>query len=195
LTLQEIEAKELQLKSEMVAALEETKGKKPASAEFDAAYGKYLTAKANLAKIPAELTKAKTEANSGALLTVGATVSDAITQLIVGLKVAELLGEPVKVVRYSIGDDGKPSVRFNTTASTPKVKGERKVGNGHTQIVAPDGTKQSLTKFVLAHATDAEKASKEYKYPHTQADSKPKFDAFCASHNLTGFLYETPEAS
>jgi hypothetical protein len=197
MTIQEIETREKALHAEMTAALEGAKGKKPASAEFDEAYGKYLAAKANLAKIPAELAKAKAEANSGALKSVGETVAQAIAKLVEGLKVAELLGEPVKVVRYIVGEDGVAVVGFNPTTriATKGPKGERKTGNGHVAIIAPDGSKQSLTKFVLAHATDAEKASKEFKYPHSQVDTKPKFDAFCASHNLTGFVYEVPEAT
>lgn len=195
MTIQEVEQREKQLQSEMTVALQAAKVLKPATAEFDEAYGRYLAAKANIAKIPAELARVKLEANSSALATVGATVSDAIAQLVAGLKVAELLGETVKVVRYQVNDAGIASVSFNAKGKAPAAKGERKVGNGRTQIAASDGSKQSVTKFVLAHATDAEKSSAAFKYPHTQADSKPKFDAFCASHNLTGFTYEVPEGT
>jgi hypothetical protein len=59
-------------------------------------------------------------------------------------------------------------------------------------IVSPDGSKLSLTKFVMTHATEAEKASAEYKYPHTRVDSKPKFEEFCTAHALSGYIYETP---
>jgi len=195
MTIAEVEAKGTALQTEMAAALESLKGKKPASAEFDEAYGKYLGAKAALSKIPAEIAKAKAEQNAGALKSVATTVSEAITKLCEGLKVAELMGEPVATVRYVV-INGVASVDFNKTVrlATKGPKGERKAANGHVAIIAPDGSKQSLTKFVLAHATDAEKSSKEFKYPHTQVDTKPKFDAFCASHNLSGFVYEIPEA-
>jgi hypothetical protein len=78
--------------------------------------------------------------------------------------------------------------------ATKGPKGERKVSAGHTKVVSPDGSKLSLTKFVMANATDAEKSSPAYKYPHTRVDSKPKFDQFCESHGLTGYVYEVPEA-
>jgi hypothetical protein len=197
MTIQEIEAKEKQLQAEMAAALTEAKTAKPATEAFDVTYGKYLAAKGNLAKIPAELAKAKAEANSGALKAVGATVGEAIGKLVEGLKVAELLGEPVKVVRYIVNDDGSVTVGFNPTTrlATKGAPRERKAANGHTQVVSPDGTKQSLTKFALAHASDEEKKACTYKTgvtPHVLIDTKPKFDAFCVAHNLSGFVYEVP---
>lgn len=193
MTIQEVEAKGQQLQADMGAALQEAKSQKPATPEFDASYGKYLAAKAALAKIPEDLAKAKLEANSTAIKTVNATVADAITQLVMGLKVAELLGAPVSILRYVVINDVATVVFNPTTRLSTKSKGERKVSNGHVQIKAPDGSKLSLTKFVLANATDAEKSSAAFKYPHTQVDSKPKFDVFCVAHNLTGYLYELPE--
>ena len=193
MTIQEVEAKGLQLQTDMGAALQEAKGQKPATPEFDASYGKYLAAKAALAKIPDDLAKAKLEANSTAIKTVSATVADAITQLITGLKVAELLGAPVSILRYVVINDVATVVFNPTTRLSTGGKGSKKAAAGHIQIVAPDGTKQSLTKFALAFATDAEKATAAFKYPHTQVDSKPKFDAFCTAHGLTGYIYELPE--
>jgi hypothetical protein len=87
-----------------------------------------------------------------------------------------------------------PAVVFNpvtkVAASGPKAaKGTRK---GHNFVNAPDGTKMSLTKFVMTTATDTEKATAEFKYPHTRVDSRPKFDEYVKSHNLAGYTYEMP---
>jgi len=199
MTVTEVEAKKTNLETELTTALAAAKVLEPATPEFDEAYGRYLTAKAAIAKIPDEIASAKLAENADAIKSASATVAEGITQLLEGLKVAELLGKPVIALAYhrAVNADGTIStgVNFNPTvhikASGPKVAKEAK-GAGHTMIVGPDGARLSLTKFVLTNATDAEKASPEFKYPHTRVDSRPKFDAFVASHNLTGYTYETP---
>lgn len=193
MTIVEVEAKKTNLEAEMATALEAAKVLTPATAEFDDAYGRYLAAKANLFKIPEEIAKAKTAENAGAISAAGDTTAEAITQLVDGLKVADLLGVPVIALRYTVDAAGKAGVIFNPIVKVKAAGGgtKRTPGTGRTVIVDPEGNRLSLTKFVLAYATDAEKATPEYKYPHGQVDSKPKFEAFCLAHSLTGFTYET----
>lgn len=196
LTVTEVEEKQVKLEAELSTALEAAKVLTPATAEFDEAYSRYLAAKAAIAKIPDELSKAKIAENSAVIATAGSQVADAIEQLIEGLKVSELIGAPVTALRYAIDAEGKKLVVFNPVTRLASSGGKREAkGTGHTMIVDPEGNKLSLTKFVLANATDEEKASEAFKYPHTQVDSKPKFEAFCESHNiaLAGFVYETPK--
>lgn len=194
MTTAEVQTKETQLQAELATALEAAKVLTPATAEFDEAYGRYLSAKAAIAKIPEELSKAKIAENAVVIATAGTQIADSITQLIDGLKVEEMIGKPVESLRWAKDAEGKAGVAFNPVvklASTGKKSGASK-GAGHTVIVTPEGERLSLTKFVLAHATDAEKASEEYKYPHTRVDTHPKFEQFVKDHNLTGFTYETP---
>ncbi len=204
MTIQDIEERKVKLEGELTTALEAAKVLTPATAEFDEAYGRYLTAKSAIDKIPDEIAKVKQSENAEAIKTAGITVGEAIIQLIDGLKVAELIGVPVNALRFyntpSKDEAGVETmsmgVVFNPVAATRKAgtgTGGKK-GGGRTVIVAPDGDKFSLTKFVLAHATDAEKESPEYKYPHTRVDTKPKFEEFCSTHTLTGYAYETPSA-
>jgi len=201
MTVNEVEEKKIQLETALQTALEAAKVLTPATPEFDEAYGRYLASKAELAKIPSELQKAKLVENAEAIKTAGNTVTEAIFQLTEGLKVAELLGSPVIALRYyrTVGRDeaGKESVStgvvFNPVAQlkTKRAPKESK-GVGRTVIRSADGTKTSLTKFVLDYATEDEKASARFKYPHTVIDTKPKFDLFCEKHNLRGFVYEVP---
>ena len=197
----EIEAKKTTLESALATALEAAKVLTPATPEFDEAYGRYLTAKAALVKIPDELAAAMRLENKAAIDADATVACDAIFQLVEGLKVADKLGVPVVALRYyrieRTDGEGKVSVEqgvvFNPVASKAAPKGERKTkGAGHTQIVTPEGERLSLTKFVLANATEEDKASDKFKYPHSFVDSKPKFDTFCTSHSLVGFTYETP---
>lgn len=195
MNIQEIQAKETSLQATMATALEAAKVLTPATVEFDEAYGRYLSAKTNLAKIPDELAKAKQAENAGAIVQCGTQIAEAIGQLVVGLKVAELVGTPIIVLNYAVDSEGKalvvfnPIVKIKSTGSKSSTKGA-----GRTVVVDSQGEKLSLTKFVLEHATDTEKASPEFKYPHTKVDSKPKFEAFCKEHSLTGFTYEVPQA-
>lgn len=196
MTTVEVEAKQKALEAEMATALEAAKVLTPATAEFDDAYGRYLAAKANLAKIPAEIAAAKTAENAEAIKVCGTQIAEAVGQLVDGLKVADLIGTPVIALRYTVDSEGKAGVIFNPVIKVKAAGGAKKTpGAGRTVIVDPNGEKWSLTKFVLAHATDAEKASPEYKYPHGQVDSKPKFEAFCTAHSLTGYIYETAAAA
>ena len=199
MNLQEIEVKEKQLVVEMTTALEAAKVLTPATPEFDEAYTRYLASKASIAKIPTEIAAAKVAENAVAIAAAEVTVAEAVAKLLEGLKVADLIGEPVIALRYyrivKTDEAGVETVstgaKFNPTAVSKKT-GARKPGTGRTTVVSADGTKQSLTKFVLEHATAEEAASDEYKYPHTQVDSKPKFEKFCESHKLTGFTYQLP---
>lgn len=198
-TVLEVEAKAEQLTVEMTTALEAAKVLTPATPEFDEAYGRYLASKAGIAKIPAEIATAKVAENAGAIAAAEVTVSEAIAKLLEGLKVAELIGEPVIALRYyriaKADEAGVETVsigaKFNPVAALKKT-GASKAGTGRTTIVSADGSHQSLTKFVLEHATEEEKGTDAYKYPHTQVDSKPKFEAFCTAHNLSGFVYQLP---
>jgi len=196
MTIVEVQAKETALRTEMGTALEAAKVLTPATPEFDEAYSRYLAAKANLAKIPTELTAARVAENAGAIQVCAAQVAEAIGQLVVGLKVADLTGAPVTALRYAIDADGKALVVFNpvTIVRTKSFGSKVTGGAGRTVVVDPAGERWSLTKFVLTNATEAEKASPEYKYPHSQVATKPKFEAFCQTHQLVGFTYEAPKA-
>jgi len=193
-TVQEVEAKKVKLEADMATALVAAQALVPATAEFDEAYSRYLAAKSAIAKIPYEISKAKLAENATVIATAAGQVAEAIAQLCEGLKVVDMIGAPVTALRYAIDAEGKKLVVFNpvTKLSSTTSKREAK-GAGHTVIVDAEGNRLSLTKFVLANATEAEKASPEYKYPHSQVDSKPKFEAFCESHSLTGYVYETPK--
>ncbi len=190
MTVIEVEARKFSLEAELSTALEAAKVLTPATPEFDEAYSRYLSAKANLAKIPDEVIKAKVAENADAIKVASTQVGEAITQLVDGLKVADLMGVPVTALRYFTDSEGKVGVVFNPVTKVKSTSSPRTPGTGRTVIVDSEGNRLSLTKFVLAHATEAEKASPEYKYPHTRVDSKPKFEAFCASHSLTGYSHE-----
>lgn len=194
MTVTEVEAKQKTLEAEMATALEAAKVLTPATPEFDEAYSRYLSAKASIAKIPDEIAAAKLAENAEAIATAGASVAEAITQLCDGLKVADLLGKPVEALRFAIDAEGKALVVFNPVIRVAAARKKGVKGAGRTVIIDPAGEKWSLTKFVLEHATDAEKATPEYKYPHSQVATKPKFEAFCEAHKLTGYTYELPSA-
>lgn len=192
-TVQEVEAKKTTLEAEQATALEAAKVLTPATAEFDEAYGRYLAAKASLLKIPDEIAAATLAANAELIATAGAQVAEAIGQLLTGLEVEKLVGKPVICLRYAVDSESKALVVFNPiikVASTRKAGATK--GGGRTVIVDGEGNRLSLTKFVLAHATEAEKATDEYKYPHALVATKPKFEAFCTGHSLTGYTYELP---
>lgn len=191
---QEVEAKKVSLEAEMSTALEAAKVLTPATAEFDEAYSRYLGAKAGLAKIPEELAKAKLAENAEAIGVAAGQVAEAITQLVDGLKVADLLGTPVVALRYAVDGEGKALVVFNPIIKVKAAGAKTTKGAGRTVVVDPEGNKLSLTKFVLATASEAELKSDEFKYPHTRVDSKPKFEEYCTAHTLTGYTYETPSA-
>ena len=202
MTIQEIQAKQAQMEVEQNTALEAAKTLTPATPEFDEAYGRYLAAKAGIARIPDEIAKAKLTENAEAIGTAGNTVAEAITQLVEGLKVEDLLGTAVIALRYfrvvtpaTEAAEAKIStgVVFNPIMKLSTSKGGgKKTGMGRTIIVAADGSRLSLTKFVLATATEAEIASVEYKYPHVLVATKPKFEEYCTAHNLTGYSHELP---
>ena len=195
MTVQEVETKRQQLELERDIALEAAKVLVPATPEFDEAYERYLSAKASLTKIPAELAAAKLAQNAGAIQLAGVTVGEGIRQLVDGLGLEELLGTKVIAIRYTVNAEGKIGVVFNPVIALKSTgpKAPKTPGTGRTKIGYPDGTSTSPTKFVLAHTTEAEKATPAMKYPHTLIDSKPKFDAFVASHNLVGYTYAVPE--
>lgn len=196
MTVIEVEAKKISLEAELNTAAEATKVLTPVTPEFDEAYSRYLAAKTALAKIPEEISKAKIAENAEAIAQCGGQVAEAIGQLVTGLKVEELIGTPVTSLRYFIDADKKASVVFNPVVKVAtRGTGSRKDGKGgRTVIVDSEGNRQSLTKFVLEHATEAEKGTDAYKYPHTRVDSKPKFEEFCKEHTLTGYTYEVATA-
>lgn len=202
MTVIEVEQKKVQLETELGTALEAAKVLVPATPEFDEAYSRYLASKAALAKIPDELFKAKVEQNKDALHAAGVTIANAIRELEQGLGVENLLGQPVIAANYyrlvSVDNEGNEQVSTGCVFNPVIVKAKAKEagtskGGKRTKIVAPDGTAYNLTKFVLAFATEEEKNSPEFRYPHGQVDTKPKFDAFCTAHNLTGYVYSRPE--
>lgn len=194
MTKVEVEAKKTTLEAEMATALEAAKVLAPATPEFDEAYGRYLSAKASLAKIPEELAKAMLAENAEAIAQRGLQIAEGIGQLVDGLKVADLVGTPIVALRYAVDAEGKALVVFNPIVKVKSTGKREAKGTGRIVVVDTEGNRLSLTKFVLAHATDEEKASPEYKYPHSQVDSKPKFEKFCKEHSLTGFTYEVPTA-
>jgi hypothetical protein len=206
MTVIEVESKKAQLTIEMGTALEASKALQPGTSEFDGAYERYFTAKNALAKIPEELQKAKIEENAGAIKVAGNQVAEATEQLIAALNIESLIGAPVIAANYyriaSKDEQGNPTVSkgviFNPVTPKRALASETKRESkaGHTMIVAPDGTRLSLTKFAAQYATNEEKVRATFKTgftPHALVDTKPKFDAFCTAHSLTGYTYEIPK--
>jgi hypothetical protein len=195
-TIAEIQEKQTKLEAELATALEAAKVLQPATPEFDEAYGRYLAAKAAIAKIPTEIAEAKKAENADAIKADGATVAEGIKQLLEGLKTADKLGEPVISVVWTQGaaKEGEPVpapvVHFNPKAKVASTGTRKASGAGRTTVLTPTGETLSLTKFVLANASEEEAG----KYPHTLVDSKPKFDEFCTKHSLTGYTYQRPES-
>jgi hypothetical protein len=203
LTVLEVTNKKATLETVIGTTLEAVKALTPGSPEFDEAYGRYLSAKVDVQKIPEELKAAVQAENADKIKATCATVASAIQQLLAGLKAEELMGTPIIALRYAFSEskDDKgvvtktPMVVLNpiehVKQSGPKTTSDTTgKGTGHNMIILPDGSKKSLTKFVNETATETEKASAEFKYPHTRVDSKPKFEAYCTAHNLTGYSYE-----
>jgi len=194
-TVAVITEKQVKLEAELATALEAAKALTPATPEFDEAYGRYLAAKAGIAKIPDEIASAKKTENADAIRADGSAIAEGIKQLLGGLKTAEKLGEPVISVVWAQGATGidgavpAPQVVFNPKKVAKSSGGTRKAGAGRTTITQPDGESISLTKFVLAHA--GEEAGK---YPHALVDTKPKFEEFCTKHGLSGYTYSRPGA-
>ena len=193
-TVAEITEKQVKLEAELNTALEAAKALTPATPEFDEAYGRYLAAKAGIAKIPDEIATAKRAENADAIKADGVAIAEGIKQLLDGLKTTEKLGEPVISVVWTQGATGvdgvvpAPQVVFNPKKQVKSSGGTRKVGAGRTTITQPDGETISLTKFVLANASEEEAG----KYPHTLVDTKPKFEEFCTKHGLSGYTYQRP---
>lgn len=194
MTVQEVEAKEVGLVTERDTALAAAKELEPGSIEFDQAYNRYSAARVNLLKIPDELVAAKQQENAGEIAAAKATIVEGIETLLVGLNVSDLLGTKIRCINYTVDAEDKGGLAFNPIVKSPaKMAPRESKSGGRTMIALPDGTKQSPTKFVLAHATEAEKATFSVnKPPHLKVDTKPKFDAFCIAHNLTGYTYEMP---
>ncbi len=198
MTVKEVQEKQVRLEAEMSTALEAAKVLTPATEEYDDAYARYLGAKSGISKIPDEIAAAKLAENADAIKLGGAQMSEAITQLIAGIKVGEasiesLLGKPVTALRWFTDSEGKASAVFNPTVAVRGTTGNKGASKSRVSIVDATGNKMNSTKFVLAHLTEAQKTESHtdyVKYPHTLVDSKPKFDEFCTSHSLTGFTYE-----
>ena len=196
MTVIEIEAKKVNLTETLNTALEAAKVLTPATPEFDEAYERYFAAKAALLKIPDEVKVAQKAENADAIAQCAETLSNAISELCIGMKVANLIGEPVTAVRQYTDAEGKAHVVFNpVTKVSSKGSGTKGESKGRTTVKDAEGNSHSLTKFVQAHATEAELATKEFKYPHTRIDTLPKFDEFLKAHNLTGFTYDVPSTT
>lgn len=192
MTVIEVEAKMKALELEQTQALEVAKLLTPATAEFDEAYQRYLSAKASILKIPDERSKAKLEENADAIKVAQGQFSEAIVKLAEGLKIEELIGKPLTALRFAIDSEGVKIVVFNPVTTVRATSGSKGKGAGHTQIVDSQGNVESLTKFVKRTMTDAESGTDAFKYPHTRVDTKPKFDAYCEAHSLTGLTYQLP---
>ena len=145
MTVTEVEAKKTGLEAEITTALEAVKVLTPATTEFDEAYGRYLAAKAGLAKIPEEIAQAKLAENADAIAQCGTQVAEAIGQLVDGLKVADLLGVPVIALRYAVDAEGKALVVFNPIIKMKAAGGTRKAGGGRTVVVDPESCNISQT--------------------------------------------------
>lgn len=198
MTVIEVNEKETRLQTEMSTALEASKVLEPGTPEFDEAYSRYLESKNALVKIPEERQKALQAENAEKIAEAAKVVGDAVIELCTQLGVEALLGTPVIAYRMAKDSEGKIISVFNPitkVTTTGKKTGTRK---GHTIIVTPEGERLSLTKFALSQMSESQKTegSEDYvKYPHSLVDTKPKFDAFCESHNLTGYVYERPSDS
>ena len=204
MTVAEVETKKQTLIATMQTALAASKSLEPGTKEFDEAYQRYFTARDQLNKIDAELEKAMLAQNAEVIKADAGTIGQAIFKLIEGLKVAEKTGKPIQSLKYFVDGDNKPNVVFNpvTTvkSSGGKATGAKKTGKGHTKIHGPGLPEEgeSITKFVIAHLTESQKTegSADFvKYPHVLIDTKPKFEAFCVAHGLTGYTYDLPTAS
>jgi hypothetical protein len=186
MTTIEVEARKAELTATMTSELAEAKKCKPMTDEFNVHYDLYR-------KVDEEFAKAKESEKHLAIKADCDTLGTAIGKLIEGLKLAEKLGEPIKSCVYVVDSEGKSQVTINKVTRIASKAGEGKGnGKGHVKIVDGQGNEQSVTAFIKAHATAAELATAAYKYPHTQADSKAKFEAFCTAHNLTGYEYRLP---
>lgn len=192
-----VERQKVELEISMATAIEASKVLSPGSQEFDEVYGRYLRAKADLARIPIRLVEAKLQDNAGAIATAGAAVGEAITNLLVGLKVEDLLITPVMFLTYGVVE-GKVIVRFNPiTTLAPSHKGEgvgrgRGRGGKRPHIISSDGTELTITEFVTPYLTTEEKdpkSSKYVKWPHVCVDSLEKFGTFCKAHQIADGTY------
>ena len=193
MTVIEVEQKKAQLEATVKNEFDEAKKCKAGSDDFDLHMSAYLKAKSDLSKIDSEFAKAKESEKTNLIKADCDAIGQAITQLLTGLKVADKLTEPVKSLVYVIDSEGKVQVTINkvTKLKSAGATSEGK-GKGHTKIIDSAGNELSVTAFIKAHATEAELTSKAFVYPHTQADTKAKFEAFCKSHNLTGYEYRIP---
>lgn len=193
MTVTEVTERKATLETTMKESQTKLKGLKPFSEEFDTIMAEYLKAKSQLAKIDDEFAKAKADEATNAVKSQCATIAISITKLIAGLEIEKLISEPVRSVVYVVDSEGKASVTINkvTKLRASGTPGEGK-GKGHTKIVDGSGNEHSITGFIKAHATADELKTDAYKYPHTVADTKAKFDEFCKAHNLTGYEYRLP---
>lgn len=223
MTVQEIEAKKLSYENIVASAPAVHAALVPFSTEFDAFCVTYSDARKALKDTDWDklIADAFVEANKEAIAAIGVAIAEAIQSAVDGLEVEKLLGQPVHALTFFRGTSkvtqkdangadvivttlDKGIVRFNPTTHVKESGGTKKSSDsaggekkGHTVITGPDGATYSLTKFVVLHATDAEKTEHEREVgstpgkvtPHTRVDSKPKFEKFCASHNLVGYTY------
>jgi len=193
MTVIEVTERKANLENTVKESQAKLKGLKPFSDDFDKLMSEYLKAKNDLTKIDAEFDKAKIDEAQNAVKEQCITIGTTISKLLEAYKIADLIKEPVKTVVYVVDSEGKVSVNINKiTKLASKGTGTGKVGKGHVKIVDAQGQEQSVTAFIKANATAAELTTAAFKYPHTQADTKAKFDEFVKAHNLTGFEYKMP---
>lgn len=192
MTVIEVEAKKAELTATMTNELAEAKKSKPMTDEFNTHYDAYREAQKAFLTIDKDMQKAKDNEKLLLIKSDCETLAISIAKLIEGLKLAEKLNEPVKSCVYVVDSEGKAMVTINKVTKLKGASEGKGNGKGHVKIVDAQGIEQSVTQFIKTHATAAELSSSAYKYPHTQADTKAKFEAFCKAHNLTGYEYRLP---
>jgi len=189
MTIAEIEARNTALDGLITEAQNAAKALVVGSSDFDAAYKAYLDLKAEKAAIPAKVAAAKKSENAEKIKKAATDIAGAITQLIAAMKIDDLIGEKLVKLSYNLTTDEKTAQTVATVLFNPVTRlastGKRESGK-RTMIGNPDGTHQSLTAFVKAHAPEADWG----KYPHTLVDTQPKFEAFCTKYGLSGFTYQ-----
>ena len=192
MTVIEVEAKKAELTATMTNELAEAKKSKPMTDEFNLHYDAYRKAQKALLTIDEDMQKAKDNEKLSLIKSDCETLAISIAKLIEGLKLAEKLNEPVKSCVYVVDSEGKATVTINKVTKLKSAGESKGTGKGHVKIVDAQGIEQSVTQFIKTHATAAELGTAAFKYPHTQADTKAKFEAFCKAHNLTGYEYKIP---
>ncbi len=192
LGIPEVQAKQTTLEAQLAELVALVPTLQFGTEEYNAKAEEYLSVRKSLANMPAELAAAQKEANASEINAASAAVAEAITKLVEGLKVAELLGEPVTGLRYfnvaSKDDAGvetmSAGVVFNPLTKVPSTRAPKDGGEAtgtRQAVVTASGEKMSKTAFVKACTTLTAEEQAE-KYPHALVASGPKFEAFLKAH-------------